>query len=41
MKELGIDDVSIELVNVNSLVSSKPINDETLIGAKEIEIKNL
>lgn len=34
MKELGIDDVSIELVNVNSLVSSKPINDETLIGAR-------
>ena len=34
MKELEIDDVSIELVNVNSLVSSKPINDETLIGAR-------
>ena len=31
MKELEIDDVSIELVNVNSLVSSKPINDEIYI----------
>ena len=34
MDELGFDDISIIPVNVNSLVSSKPINDETLIGAK-------
>ena len=34
MNELGFDDISIVPVNVNSLVSSKPINDETLIGAK-------
>ncbi len=34
MNELGFDDISIIPVNVNSLVSSKPINNETLIGAK-------
>lgn len=34
MNELGFDDISVIPVNVNSLVSSKPINDETLIGAK-------
>lgn len=35
MNELGFDDISVIPVNVNSLVSSKPINDETLIGAKK------
>ena len=34
MNELGLDDISIIPVNVNSLVSSKPINNETLIGAQ-------
>ena len=34
MNELGFDDILIIPVNVNSLVSSKPINNETLIGAK-------
>ena len=34
MNELVFYDISIIPVNVNSLVSSKPINDETLIGAK-------
>ena len=34
MKELGFDDVSIIPVSVNSQVNSKPINDETLIGAR-------
>ncbi len=34
MNELGFDNVSVIPVNVNSLVNSKPINDETLIGAK-------
>ena len=27
MNELGFDDISVIPVNVNSLVSSKPIND--------------
>ena len=31
MNELGFDDISIVPVNVNSLVSSKPINDETVV----------
>ena len=34
MTELGFDDVSIIPVSVNSLVSSKPINAETLVGAR-------
>ena len=34
MSELGFDDISITTINANSLVSSKPINDETLIGAR-------
>lgn len=34
MNELGFDDISVIPVNVNSLVSSKPINDETLIVQK-------
>lgn len=34
MKELGFDDISIIPVSVNSQVNSKPINDETLIGAR-------
>ncbi len=34
MTELGFDDVSITTVDVNSSVSSRPINDETLIGAR-------
>lgn len=34
MKELGIDDVSVTLVDVDSIVSSKLINEETLIGAE-------
>lgn len=34
MKKLGIDDVSISFVGVDSLVSSKPINSETLNGAR-------
>ena len=34
MNELGLDDISIIPVNVNSLVSSKHINNETLIGAQ-------
>ena len=34
MSELGFDDISITTIDANSLVSSKPINDETLIGAR-------
>lgn len=34
MNELGFDDVSIISVSVDSLVSSKPINEDALIGAK-------
>lgn len=34
MKELGYDDVSIIPVSVNSQVNSKPINAETLVGAR-------
>lgn len=34
MNELGFDDISIVPVNVNSLVSSKPLNEETLIGVQ-------
>ena len=34
MKKLEIDDVSVTLVDVDSMVSSKPINEETLIGAE-------
>lgn len=34
MSELGFDGISITTVDANSLVSSKPINDETLIGAR-------
>lgn len=34
MKELGFDDVSIIPVSVNSQVNSKPINAETLVGAR-------
>lgn len=34
MKKLGFDDVSIIPVSVNSQVNSKPINAETLVGAR-------
>ena len=34
MKELDFENIDIESINVNSMVSSKPINDETLVGAK-------
>ena len=34
MNELGFDDISITPIDVKSLVNSKPINDETLIGAR-------
>lgn len=34
MNELGFDDVSIISVSVDSLVGSKPINEDALIGAK-------
>lgn len=33
LKVLGINDYEIESIEVNSHVSSKPINEETLIGA--------
>lgn len=34
MNELGFGDVSITSVSGDSLVSSKPINEDALIGAK-------
>ena len=34
MNELGFNNVSIIPVSVDSLVSSKPINEDALIGAK-------
>lgn len=34
MRKLGYEDIRVNSIDISSMVSSKPINEETLIGAK-------